>query len=176
MKHICGNRDVPHLDEVRPHQNVERLLVAVPIQLKASEEGDVVGIVLDADTEIKTRWSSIRNTLIGIGYDSVPDQPKADGTILDSPAGTLLPRAGVWLMPDNQANGILEDFLAFLVPQPSDLFDHVQESVATIPGLLEPQKEPGMPLGAAISARFLDANVSEVDVLVAWLMRLFFSR
>ena len=193
MKHICGNRDVPHLDEVRPHQNVERLLDAVPVRLKASEEGDVVGIVLDADTEIKTRWSSIRNTLIGIGYYSVPDQPQADGTILDSPAGTLLPRAGVWLMPDNQANGILEDFLAFLVPQPSDLFDHVQESVATIPPadrlfreVSEPkaiihtwlawQKEPGMPLGAAISARFLDANVSQVDVLVAWLMRLFFSQ
>ena len=33
-----------------------------------------------------------------------------------------------------------------------------------------------MPFGAAISARFLDANVSQVDVLVAWLMRLFFSQ
>ena len=37
------------------------------------------------------------------------------------------------------------------------------------------QKEPGLPLGASISARFLDANVSQVDVLVACLKRLFFA-
>ena len=95
-------------------------------------------------------------------------------------------------MPDNRTNGIMEDFLRFLVPLPSTLFDHVQDSVASIPAgdrlfraVSEPkaiihtwlawQREPGMPLGAAISARFLDANVSQVDVLVAWLMRLFFS-
>ena len=96
-------------------------------------------------------------------------------------------------MPNNKTKGILEDFLRFLVPQPSTLFGHVQESVAEIPpcdrlfsDVKEPkaiihtwlawQKEPGMPLGAAISARFLDANVSQVDVFVAWLTRLFFSQ
>ena len=193
VKHICGNRDVPHLDEVKPLGNVESLLEAIPVQLKAAEEGDVVGVVLDADTNIDTRWESIHNAFADVGYDAVPDQPVVDGTILDAPAGTHLPRAGVWLMPDNRTHGILEDFLRFLVPVPSTLFDHVQESVATIPPadrlfreVSEPkviihtwlawQKEPGMPLGAAISARFLDANVSRVDVLVAWLMRLFFSR
>ena len=33
-----------------------------------------------------------------------------------------------------------------------------------------------MPPGMAINTRFLDANVAEVDVLVSWLKRLFFSR
>ena len=79
MKHICGNRGIPHLDEVRPHHNVERLLDAVPVRLKASEEGDVVGIVLDAYTEIKTRWDSIRNILVGSGYDSVPTPIASSG-------------------------------------------------------------------------------------------------
>ena len=45
----------------------------------------------------------------------------------------LLPRFGVWLMPDNQSRGILEDFLHFLVPAGSQLFEHVKSSVATIP-------------------------------------------
>lgn len=124
------------------------------------------------------------------------DIKKSDGAdklieSLDPPAGTLLPRLGVWIMPDNQKSGTLEDFLRFLVPQPTILFDHVRNSVAAIPEgerrfkpLDEPkaiihtwlawQKEPGRPFGTAITARFLDPNVPEVDVLVAWLNRLFF--
>ena len=96
-------------------------------------------------------------------------------------------------MPDNQIEGILETFLGFLIPQPNALFDYVQKSVASIPAserrfkpAREPkaiihtwlawQREPGMPPGRAITAHFLDANVAEVDVLVSWLQRLFFSR
>ena len=96
-------------------------------------------------------------------------------------------------MPDNQVTGILENFLRFLVPHPNALFDYVRRSVANIPAserrfklLKEPkaiihtwlawQREPGMPPGNAITARFLDPNVPEVDVLVSWLKRLFFSR
>ena len=93
-------------------------------------------------------------------------------------------------MPNNQTSGILEDFLRFLVPQPNILFDHAKASVAAIPEgerrfkqLDEPkavihtwlawQEEPGRPFGTAITARFLDPNVPEVDVLAAWLKRLF---
>ncbi len=94
-------------------------------------------------------------------------------------------------MPNNQISGILEDFLRFLVPQPNILFDHAKVSVASIPEgerrfkqLAEPkavihtwlawQEEPGFPFGTAITARFLDPDVPEVDVLAAWLKRLFF--
>lgn len=94
-------------------------------------------------------------------------------------------------MPDNQTKGILEDFLHFLVPTGSLLFSHVKSSVAGVPEgerrfsqLDQPkaiihtwlawQKEPGKPLGTAITAKFLDPNVAQVDVLVAWLKGLFF--
>ena len=191
MKHICGNRDVPNLDEVRSHGNVERLLEAVPVQLKASAEDDVVGVVMDADTEIDARWREVRDALADAGYQDVPAQPAVDGTIIEASEGTRLPRAGIWIMPDNRTGGIMEDFLRFLIPQPSLLFDHVETSVAAIPEAerrfrsvarskatihtwLAWQREPGMPLGRAISARFLDPDVSQVDVLVGWLMRLFY--
>ena len=94
-------------------------------------------------------------------------------------------------MPDNQQKGILEDFLRFLVPDGSLLFEQVKTSVASIPvaevrftKLAEPkalihtwlawQEEPGKPMGTAITARYLDANVVQVDALVSWLNRLFF--
>ena len=65
LKHICGSRGVPHLDEVRPHHSVERLLDSIPVQLRASnEEDDVVGVVIDADEDLPNRWQSIRNMLV----------------------------------------------------------------------------------------------------------------
>jgi hypothetical protein len=93
-------------------------------------------------------------------------------------------------MPDNQTKGILEDFLLFLIPRGSALFEHVKSSVAAIPEgelrfskLAEPkalihtwlawQQEPGKAMGTAITARYLDPSVAQVDVLVSWLKRLF---
>jgi hypothetical protein len=193
LKHICGNRGIPNLDEVKQHGSVDRLLDSVPVRLKASEEGDIVGVVIDADTDLTARWQSLRGRLIRAGYTStsVPDSPFASGTIIDPPANSLLPRVGIWMMPDNKTPGILEDFLRFLVPAGSTLFDHVINSVATIPQserrfgqLAEPkaivhtwlawQEEPGRPLGTAITAKFLDPNVAQADVLVTWLKTLFF--
>jgi hypothetical protein len=191
LKHLCGNRGLPLLDEIKSHGSVDQLLESFPVRLKASEDGDIVGMVIDADTNLASRWQSLRDRLVRVEYENVPMNPKPDGTILDPPVGKLLPRVGIWIMPDNQTRGILEDFLRFLVPNGSVLFEHVESSVSAIPegerrfGLLaEPkavihtwlawQEEPGKPLGTAITARYLDAGVAKVDVLVSWLNRLFF--
>ncbi len=191
MKHLCGNRRIAHLDEVKPHGGVDILLESIPVRLKASQEGDIVGVVIDADIDLGARWQSLQDRLIRAGYLDVPRQPTPDGTILSPPPGTLLPRVGIWIMPDNQTRGILEDFLRFLVPEGSALFRHVESSVDAIPEgevrftqLAQPkaiihtwlawQAEPGKPLGTAITARFLDPGVAQVDVLVSWLNRLFF--
>lgn len=191
LKHICGNRGISRLDEVKPHGGATELLESLEVRLEAKEEGDVIGVVIDADTDISARWQSLRNRIIGGGYQNVPDQPDPAGTILDPPDEMRLARLGVWIMPNNQTSGNLEDFLHFLVPPPNSLFDHARDSVAAIPNSerrfkpldeskvlihtwLAWQSEPGRPFGTAITARFLDPKVPEVDVLVAWLKRLFF--
>lgn len=190
LKHLCGNRGLPQLDEIKPHGGVDQLLSSFPVRLKASNDGDIVGLVVDADVDLDARWQSLRDLLLQAGYHGVATTPLADGLVLDPPAGTLLPRVGIWIMPDNQTKGILESFLQFLVPAGSRLLDHVKTSVATIPDaerrfspLTEPkaiihtwlawQEEPGKPLGTAITARYLDPDVVQVDVLVSWLKRLF---
>jgi len=192
LKHICGNRGISRPLAVKPHGGVDQLLESVPVSLKASEEGDIVGVVIDADTDLSARWQSLRDRLARVGYSDLPALPAADGTIIEPPDDKLLPRVGIWLMPDNQTKGILEDFLTFLVPAGSQLFEHAKTSVATIPEnevrfskLAKPkalihtwlawQDEPGKPLGTAITARYLDPGVTQVDVLVSWLNRLFFT-
>lgn len=190
LKHVCGNRGVPPLDDVKSHDGIDQLLRGFPVQLKAGGDGAIVGLVVDADVDAASRWRSLRKPLIDLGYADVPEDPIPEGTILDPPPGKLLPRVGIWVMPDNRSRGILEDFLRFLVPEGSPLFEHVKSSVATIPHaerrfsqLAEPkvnihtwlawQEEPGKPLGTAITARYLDPYVPQVDVLVSWLNRLF---
>jgi hypothetical protein len=183
LKHLCGQRGVQNLDEVKPLGSVERLLENFPVRLKESDV-EALGVVVDADTDIAARWQSLKDRLRKAGYQGVPDDPNSSGTILSPPPKSLLPRVGIWIMPDNQTKGILEDFLRFLVPPNSRLFSRVESSVATIPEterlfsqLDQPkaiihtwlawQEKPGRPLGTAISAKFLDANVAQVDVLVA---------
>jgi hypothetical protein len=190
LKHVCGTRDVQELDEIKEQGSVEKLLENFPVRLKESDV-EALGVVIDADTDLAARWDSLRNRLILVEYENVPEDPAPDGTILDPPAGTLLPRVGIWIMPDNQSEGILENFLRFLVPAGSALFEHVESSVAAIPEgerrfteLAKPkaiihtwlawQEEPGKPLGTAITARYLDSGVAQVDDLVSWLNRLFF--
>ena len=191
LKHICGHYGIPHLDEVKPLGGVSKLLESIPVQLKASEEGDIVGVVLDADTDMSSRWDSVRDRLRMVGYGNVPVHPNSEGTILDPPDEMLLPRFGIWVMPDNKAAGILEDFLRFLVPQPNKLFDRVNKTVADIPDderrfgrsdrpkaiihtWLAWQEDPGKPYGTAVTAGFLDPTVLEANVLASWLRNLFF--
>jgi len=191
---ICEAHRVPDEFKITGCEDVERLLESLPSRLRAVEEGDILGILIDADTDLSARWRSLRNRFIEVGYLSgnVPGEPESGGTIMEPPTGARLPRVGIWLMPNNETGGILEDFLAYLVPANSPLFSHAKSSVSTIPEgeqrfkdaarskalihtWLAWQKEPGRPLGTAITAKFLDPSVPQVDALVSWLKRLFLS-
>jgi hypothetical protein len=191
VKALCGRRSVGVLDGIYPLGGKDALLEALPVRIKESDIQSL-GVMIDADSDLRSRWQAVRDRLLQAGYSHVPASPAADGTVLNPPANTLLPRVGIWVMPDNNAAGILEDFLQFLVPAQSALFRHVDQSVATIPEdevrfspldrpkalihtWLSWQDEPGKPLGQAITARYLDAEVPEADSFVAWLKRLFFA-
>ena len=191
IKNICGKRGVPHLDEVKEHGGVSDLLPAIPIQLEASKgQQHVIGVVIDADTNLDGRWESVRNHFIHAGYEGVPDQPGPNGTILEPPVESPLAKAGIWIMPNNQTAGNLEDFLRLLVPHDDVLIAYAAEVVDDLPvqrfkdkdkpkavihTWLAWQSSPGRPYGTAITAGFLDVHAPQADVLVAWLNRLFFT-
>ena len=190
LKHICGNRDIPNLDDVRPHENDDDLLEDFTTRIKAStQEGDVLGVVIDADKNPSGRWQSIRNRLLEAGYGNVPDKADVSGTIVEPPDYSLLPRVGIWIMPNNVDRGKLEDFLRHLVPEDDDLIAHATDVVENLPARrfrdidkpkavmhtwLAWQNAPGRPYGTAITAGFLDANAPSADELVSWLNRLFY--
>jgi hypothetical protein len=189
FKALFGKRNLPHLSEIKDHEGWPNLLEAIPVRLKESEV-EVLGIVLDADTNVASRWESVRNRLAAAGYPA-PLQPDPQGVVLDPPPDTILPRVGVWLMPNNTVPGKLEDFLRCLVPRGNALFEYAETTLHGMPEnlrLFKPvdqpkalihtwlawQSEPGRPLGQSITAGFLQHATAEADVLVGWLQRLFF--
>ena len=189
LRHIGIVRGISSLFEVQNLSGSANLLEHIPTRLGASiGNDDIVGVVIDADANPDSRWRSIRGIFTQEGYQNIPTRPNPQGTIIEPPAETILPRAGVWIMPDNQAPGKLEDFLRLMVLETDTLIGYANDVVDDIPEQrfsnqdrpkavihtwLAWQEEPGRPYGTAITARFLDPDVPQVDVLASWLERLF---
>lgn len=191
VMHICGTRQLGKIETIHRYGGKDPLLEGIGARLKESDIA-ALGILLDADTDLQSRWQAVADRLAQAGYAGVPELPSSEGTVIESPADSLLPRVGVWLMPDNRVPGILEDFLRFLVPEGDPLFAHVEQSLDTIPHdlcrfdeLKKPkakihtwlawQDEPGKPLGQAITARYLDSHLPAADIFAGWLQRMFFT-
>ncbi|HSI86418.1 MAG: DUF3226 domain-containing protein [Candidatus Methylacidiphilales bacterium] len=187
---IQGHHNIRPLDkkEIRNTEGYTRLLTELPIHLKAGLPDSIVGAILDADENLAHRWQSVSDKLKELGY-SVPRIPDKHGTIIGSPR-VPLPRVGIWLMPNNQTNGVLEDFLHFLIPAGDRLIPYAKEVIDTealpeqrfsdlarIKALMHTwlawQQEPGKPFGLAIKARYLDAGLPEAQSFVTWLQKLY---
>lgn len=174
---------VPETFKVKGKDGVSTLLKELKTELRESDL-ECVGVVLDADADLPARWRSIWDRLKELGYINLPVVPEAGGTIVVTDG---LPKVGVWLMPNNQLNGMLEDFIAYLVPSGDKLWDYAQSCVAAIENKpfgihlskanihtwLAWQEEPGTPMGSAIKFHYLQADVPEALSFIAWIKRLF---
>lgn len=174
---------VPGQDE---SGGIEALLADIPVRLM-QRRLVTLGIVADANQDLPGRWQNIRNCLERAGYASLPSQPDANGLTI-SPPGR--PRVGVWLMPDNQSPGMLENF-ARLIPD-SDLLAPQAEAClreieqqglnrykpihypkAFVHTWLAWQENPGFPMGLGITTHTLSHDKPLALAFVGWLERLF---
>lgn len=152
-----------------------------------TENKEVIGVVLDADNpNFAAKWHKFQTTMdkVGIHCD---DQPNPHGTII--PVTDIYPKIGLWLMPDNRVDGMLEDF-CMTMAEPGAI-DFSQECVSTaqekghtsfianhhskavVHTYLAWQNEPGRPLGQAITAKVLDPQHPLAKTFADWLIRLF---
>lgn len=180
------NKVIPKGFEIRASGDCIQVIDGL-VQLKDSDDLEALGIIVDADLNLDKRWQEIRNTLsyLNLGYE-LPEQPDPEGCIVIGEK-----RLGVWLMPDNQISGILEHFVSWMVPDKPEnpLWKHVEQSIETLPnGPLFPQKdlakaqlstwlawqkEPGHPIGVAISMGYVDHSAPSADTFINWIKRLF---
>ncbi|WP_143324367.1 DUF3226 domain-containing protein [Caulobacter sp. FWC2] len=167
-------------------KGIEKLLQVLPVQLKSSGVKSV-GVVIDADVNIAGRWASLRSIASRAGYTKFPDEPLAGGTIVEEEG---MPRLGAWLMPDNTASGMLEDFAAFLIPGDDKLLARARSALQAIPPddkrfvgahdskalihtWLAWQEDPGTPMGLAITKKYLDGDCEKAVEFSTWMSKLF---
>lgn len=145
-----------------------------------------IGIIVDAnDKGAEARWQKIRNVL---SQRFLPESlSKAD---LQRGAKIIfeenMPKIGVWVMPNNQNIGYLENFLADLIPTNDRLWERTKSVIfdlekgkiqkysppkkakAQIHTWLAWQEAPGKPFGQAIESGYFDLKKTEVEVFLKW--------
>ncbi|MCB9552348.1 MAG: hypothetical protein H6705_10780 [Myxococcales bacterium] len=172
---------------VMARDGYEDLRKTLPVDLKAPGV-EVVGAIVDADVEPARRWQSMRDVIERFGVTGLPDEMPPSGLIV--PEAPRRPRIGLWMMPDNRGDGMIEDFLRMLAKADDGLFTRAAGAVDGIPvgeRLFKPtyrskavlhtwlawQAEPGQPAGRALTLRYLDAENALGDAFRAWLTALF---
>ena len=174
--------------EIKDIGNIDDLLNGIETAVAAAS-GNTVGFVVDADKPLRSRWDAVRARLQRVDVH-VPILPPRDGFIGRS--NRFKSRVGIWLMPDNERDGILEDFLQELVSDNDALIAHaeaatdrakqiagdaafqdVDRSKAIVHSWLAWQKEPGLPFGTAIRAKFFRADLPAAQRFANWFKTLF---
>lgn len=176
---------IVHID---PNGGYEKIIAPGVISTRLQVSGlKSLGIIVDADEEPENRWQSLRNACL----ESVSDLPLAlpkEGLIHNTEEGI---KFGIWIMPDNQLQGMLETFLSYLIRDDSDALWQLAQDVtqtakqqnapfknthldkAHIYTWLAWQNPPGRQLHDAIKQRILDPKHPEAQRFVSWFRTLY---
>lgn len=170
--------------KIQDKNGFTQIFKSLPIYFKTDIK--TLGVVLDADSNLQSKWQQLKGLLTSVGYE--PTTLNVNGTIL---IADELPRFGVWIMPNNQENGMLEDFVKHLVPKDDRIMPFVEKkleeleseklnnykpihkSKARIHTWLAWQEDPGTPMGLAINKTYLDSNADLSQHFVKWINDLF---
>lgn len=183
---LCQSHDVPKNFGLYDCGSDEKALKRLSALISGADPKEVIGLVVDADNpNMQSKWESVKGRLTKLGY-SLPVTPDINGTIIEM---ENMPKVGIWLMPDNKVDGMLEDFCRTLASDDAIAFaqycaqkaqedgyasfKEVHLSKSTIHTFLAWQNEPGMPLGLAITSKILDPTKESALVFVDFLKRLF---
>ena len=187
VHHITDRLDATLEFRILRKGGIDPLLAAIERDIRVPGR-EAVGIVTDANDDLNARWQAVTDRVrrAGLGIRP-PTHPDPAGTII--PGAARHPRVGIWLMPDNQSPGEIEDFVAAMIPHRDPVWPLAQEYIDGIPTADRKFAEGKIPrakvhawlaaredprrMGAAIGAGDLDTEVALCQSFAAWLRRLF---
>ena len=178
-----------HLPEFTIHEceGFPGLIKEISLQFRV-EGRTTSGIITDANEDIGRRWKIVCREVYKFAKDiKLPDIPESGGTIVKGKK-----RVGIWIMPDNQSEGELEDFLASMIrtedvvwrlaktyinsiPPECRRFKEYKTQKAQVYAWTAALKNPGGLLAAATREADLDVRSENSRMLVNWLEHLFSS-
>ena len=168
--------------DIQDKEGIDNLLRFIEPEIRVPGRA-AVGIVADANDSPDARWDAISHRLREAGVEP-PEARPPDGMIVDG-----LPRVGVWLMPDNQRSGELEDFVQEMIPSGDPAWPLAKGYIRDIPkearkfparktsraelhAWLATREEPGR-MGSAIGRRDLQTDGPLCSAFLEWIERLF---
>lgn len=204
-----GTRLVPGVFCIRDMGGDTKLLADMNNEIRSGNR-DIVGVIVDADRDdesgqradaVASRWQEVADELEQIGIAVPPE--RAHGVIIPGkPDGArrlagvgILPRIGVWVMPDNEQPGELENFVDTMIPPDAkarllakDYIDRALTEISfdddigriregkrlrgEVHAWLATRRRPRH-LGAAIEAEYLNTDGELCQRFAAWLRDLF---
>ena len=156
------------------------MLKELLIRIKESDMRSI-GIIVDANNSLERRWQSIRDKLIRSEFEvELPRMPYHQGTIQGFGNQVI----GIWVMPDNQKCGVLEDFVTELIPK-DDVWElacdfverakdkgiQISESKSQVYAWLS-IVAPGMRMGTAFKANKLELDNENYKNFENWIKAL----
>lgn len=184
--------------KIEPHHGITKIPDLLTAYLDDLRDGAIqrLGIVADADHTtpkgqggFNKRWQLLTKPLKEMGYEiSMPPSQKYAGSIFTHTEG--LPLVGLWLMPDHQSDGMLEDLIKQTVygdPQltllhtattcldqlPITLFQPHHHAKAAVYSWLAWQTRPGQALVSTINADLINLHSQELQAFIKWLHDVF---
>ena len=189
---LCQHHSIPKNFDVIDCENVNKVFRHLKLRLQDPEKNQRIAVMIDADQNLQGRFESFLQKLSDTGkYDCSHITLPREGLIMES-TDKNYPKIGLWIMPNNNAKGMLEDFVvslatldnAVLMDKAEDVLAQIEEeniqrykpvhrTKAKIHTFLAWQDEPGKPMGQAITAHMLDADTEQALVFVEWLKKFF---
>lgn len=183
--HLVENFDVIDCGSIENVYRQMDLRLSNPTSLKA------LGIIVDADSDASERFCKFIHQLPLNCYDTEGVCFSKTGTVI-RPHNDSFPIVGIWVMPNNQSEGMIEDFMMSLTSE-GDMqllgkadtvldelkanglqrFKDVHRSKAKIHTYLAWQEQPGLPLGVSIKAKAFDSDAKLAHDITDWLKTLF---
>ena len=178
---LCEKFAIVQNFEVIDCKGINLLQEQITVRLKQSDIR-TIGIIVDADADLQKRWNSISSIISEQGFHCPPEIPSEGFIVLK---GEI--KIGIWIMPNNNTTGMLEDFISFLVPVDDKLFlrsnatlsqmeqeninrySLTHKSKALIHTWLAWQSDPGTPMGLAITKKYLTNTEENCSVFIKWI-------
>jgi len=179
VRHLCDRSGLARNFDIVRRDGFSQLSKSIPVELAAPGRS-ALGVVVDANDNPAARWQAVRDRCERRGI-TLPSEPDPGGVVVEG-----RPRVGVWLMPDNENPGQLEDLVDAMIPAEDVVWRLAQDFVDRIPEPERPKpaikarvhawlavRAAARPMGSVTRTGHLDASSPAAAGFISWLQLLF---